>query len=80
MESVVPSEHVLTLFFMSILLTRLRLFALIVLQLLMTDFSFDSIDVSVQQTTNAAGIDYMTDWENWLNIQVRNVQSVIDCQ
>ncbi|CAM9303474.1 unnamed protein product [Sphacelaria rigidula] len=38
-------------------------------QLLANDLTFDSIDVEVKQTTNVAGVDYMTDWENWLNIQ-----------
>ncbi|CAM9924813.1 unnamed protein product, partial [Sphacelaria rigidula] len=38
-------------------------------QLLVTDFTFDSIDVNVKQTTNIAGENFMTDWDNWLNIQ-----------
>ena len=39
-------------------------------QLLVKDFTLDSITVTPLQTTFAAGVDYMTDYDEWLNIQV----------
>ena len=40
-------------------------------QLLVKDFTIDSITVKAQQTTFAPGVDYMADYDEWLFIQVR---------
>ena len=39
-------------------------------QLLVKDFTIDSITTAAQQTTFAPGIDYMADYDEWLFIQV----------
>lgn len=39
-------------------------------QFLLNDFTLDSITITPLQTTFAAGYDYMTDYDEWLNIQV----------
>ncbi|CAN0474286.1 unnamed protein product, partial [Scytosiphon promiscuus] len=39
-------------------------------QLLVQDFSLDSITVTPKQTTLAPGVDYMTAYDQWLFIQV----------
>ncbi|CAN0395332.1 unnamed protein product, partial [Scytosiphon promiscuus] len=38
-------------------------------QLLVKDFTIDSITVKAQQTTFATGVDYMADYDEWLFIQ-----------
>ena len=43
-------------------------------QFLLKDFTLDSITVTPQQTTFATGFDYMTDYDEWLNIQVGALQ------
>ena len=40
-------------------------------QLLVKDFIIDSITVTPKQKTLAPGINYMTDFDEWLFIQVR---------
>lgn len=42
----------------------------VIFQLLANDFTFDSIDVNVKQTTYVPEVNYMTTWDNWLNVQV----------
>ena len=32
----------------------------------------DSLEVTPKQTTYAPGVDYMTDYDSWLHIQVRS--------
>ena len=39
-------------------------------QLLVKDFTLDSMVISPRQTTFAPGVDYMTDYDEWLHIQV----------
>ena len=39
-------------------------------QLLVKDFTIDSITVKAQLTTFAPGVDYMADYDEWLFIQV----------
>ena len=39
-------------------------------QLLVKDFTIDSITTAAQQTTFAPGIDHMADYDEWLFIQV----------
>lgn len=39
-------------------------------KLLVNDFTFDSLTVTPKQTNFAAGVDYMTDYDEWLRIQV----------
>lgn len=39
-------------------------------QLLLSDFTMDSLEVTPRQTTYVPGVDYMTDYDNWLHIQV----------
>ena len=39
-------------------------------QLLVKDFTIDSITVTPKQKTTAPGINYMTDFDEWLYIQV----------
>ena len=40
------------------------------LQLLVKNFTIDSITVKPLQTTYAPGVDYMADYDEWLFIQV----------
>lgn len=40
-------------------------------QLLNNDFTFDSISIRPKMTTLTPGVDYMTDFDSWLHIQVR---------
>lgn len=40
------------------------------LQLLSNDFVLDSISVDPKITTFVSGVDYMTDFDSWLHIQV----------
>jgi len=42
-------------------------------QLLVKDFTLDSLTVTPKQTNFAAGVDYMTDYDEWLRIQVENI-------
>ena len=51
----------------------------VVIQLLVKDFTIDSITVKAQQTTFAPGVDYMADYDEWLFIQVRQAVSVYVC-
>ena len=39
-------------------------------QLLLTGFTMDSLDVSPMQSTPVPGVDFMTDYDSWLHIQV----------
>ncbi|CAN0394251.1 unnamed protein product, partial [Scytosiphon promiscuus] len=39
-------------------------------QLLVKDFTIDSLTVTPRQTTFETGADYMTDFDEWLDIQV----------
>lgn len=39
-------------------------------QLLVKDFTLDSITVTPKQITYVPGVDYMTDYDDWLHIQV----------
>ena len=43
-------------------------------QLLVNSFTIDSITVEPKQTTFASGVNYMVDFDEWLNIQVAPVQ------
>lgn len=45
-------------------------------QLLVKDFTIDSITSTPQQTTFATGVDYMADYDEWLLIQVREISKV----
>lgn len=39
-------------------------------QLLVNNFTFDSITITPKQAPFAPGVDYMTDYDEWLRIQV----------
>ena len=46
-------------------------------QLLVKDFSLDSITCSPRQTTYVPGVDYMTSYDDWLYIQARALFIII---
>lgn len=39
-------------------------------QLLISDVTIDSISITPMQTTYAPNVDYMTDYDDWLSVQV----------
>ena len=47
-------------------------------QLLVKDFTIDSITVKPLQTTFASGVDYMADYDEWLFIQVSEKPELTD--
>ena len=53
---------------------RLPLFGLN--QLLVKDFTIDSITAKAQLTTFAPGVDYMADYDEWLFIQVSEIITI----
>ena len=42
-------------------------------QLLVNKFTFDSMTITPKHTVFATGVDYMTEYDEWLRIQVENI-------